>query len=336
MNVIARLSEIGKKVDLVIEKYLTKNLSDEFKEVVLHQIRAGGKRIRPALTITCCKAVGGNEEDALPIAAAMELIHNYSLIFDDIIDHGEYRRGRPTVRKLYGDVMAMLAGLHYREAITEAVNDSRNSQILHELVAKTIKDIIEGERLDILFEQAGRHEEYLVKHRRLRVTLDDYLNMVSLKTGALIRASCVAGGIVANASKDELEILDDYGMSIGIAFQIADDILDIFGEEKITGKKRGKDIIEHKLGNIVILLTLNHLPKYEKNRLLSILREDTVSDNDIKVAMELISNTKAKEEAYVLGMKYVKRALKSIRKLPPSNDRELLEDLAEFIIHRKF
>jgi len=336
LNVVAKLSEIGKKVDPVIEKYLMKSLSDEFKEVVLHQVRTGGKRIRPALTITCCKAVGGSEEDALPIAAAMELIHNYSLIFDDIIDHGEYRRGKPTVRKLYGDVMAMLAGLHYREAIAEAINDSKNSKVLHELVAKTIKDIIEGERLDILFEQAGRREEYLVKHRKLTVTLSDYLNMVSLKTGALIRASCVAGGIVADASEDEIEILDNYGMSIGIAFQIADDILDIFGEEKRIGKKKGKDIIEHKLGNVVILLSLSYLSNDKRRKLLSILRKDVVSDKDVEVAMELISSTKAKEEAYSLGAKYVKQALKFVRELPPSNDRKLLEELAEFIIYRKF
>lgn len=336
VNVIAKLSEIGKKVDPVIEEYLIRNLSDEFRDIVLHQIRTGGKRIRPALTIICCKAVGGREKDALPIAAAMELIHNYSLIFDDIIDHGEYRRGKPTVRKLYGDVMAMLAGLHYREAITEAVNDSKNSHVLHELVAKTIKDIIEGERLDILFEQAGRHEEYLIKHRRLVITLDDYLKMISLKTGALIRASCVAGGIVADASNNELKLLDDYGISIGIAFQIADDILDIFGEEKRIGKKRGKDIIEHKLGNVVILLSLNYLPKSEKSELLSILRKDVVSEEDVEKAISLISNTKAKEEAYALGVKYVEQALKSIRKLPRSEDREMLEELANFIIYRSF
>jgi len=336
VNVIAKLYEIGKKIDPVIEKYLMKDLSEEFKEIVLHQVRTGGKRIRPALTITCCKAVGGNEEDALPIAAAMELIHNYSLIFDDIIDHGEYRRGKPTVTKLYGDVMAMLAGLHYREAITEAVNDSKNSDILHKLVAKTIKDIIEGERLDILFEQAGRYEDYLVKHRRLIVTLDDYLNMVSLKTGALIRASCVAGGIVANADENEIKVLDSYGMSIGVAFQIADDILDIFGEERKTGKKKGKDIIEHKLGNIVILLALKHLSESEKNKLLSILRKDVVRERDIEEAIATIFKTKAREEAYALGVKYVEQALKSIRKLPPSEDRSLLEELAKFIIYRKF
>ena len=337
MDVLAKLSEVGRKVDPVMERYLRRNLSDEFTDVVLHQVRTGGKRVRPALTITCCRAVGGDEDDALPAAAAIELIHNYSLIFDDIIDHGEFRRGRPTVRKAYGDVMAMLAGLHYREAIAEAINDCRNPLKLHELVARTIKDIIEGERLDVLFEQAGRTSEpYVVRHRRLKVSMDDYLRMIRLKTASLISAACVAGGLVADASPEQLRALEEYGTSIGIAFQIADDILDIFGEEREIGKKRGKDIIEHKLGNVVILLALEELAEELREELLSILRSESVSEGDVERAIELVASTKAKERAYLLGKSYIRRAIEALRALPESDDRRLLEELAEFVIRRRF
>ena len=337
MNITNKLSEIGRKVDPYLEKYLTIDLSDEFKEVVLHQVKTGGKRVRPALVILSCEACGGKEEDALPIAAAIELIHNYSLIFDDIIDHGEFRRGKPTTRKLYGDVMAMLAGLHYREAITEAINDSKNSHELHKIIAKTIKDLIEGERLDVLFEQAGReNESYIIKHRRSKVTLEEYLRMIRLKTASLIKTSCVVGGIVANAPDEYIKALEVYGEGIGIAFQIRDDILDIFAEEKKFGKKVGKDIIEHKLGNIVILYALEELDTDSREKLLSILRKDKVTDDDVRVAINIISKTKAKEKAYELGKSYVEKAITALDKLPQSKAKEYLIALAKFIIERSY
>jgi len=337
LSIMAKLLEIGSRVEPYIEKYLRSYLDEEFSEVVLHQVKSGGKRVRPALTILCCEAVGGDPEDAMPAAAAMELIHNYSLIFDDIIDHGDFRRGLPTTRKLYGDVMAMLAGLHYREAICEAICDCKNSERLHRLVAKTVKLLVEGERLDVLFEQAGREEEsYILRHRRKVVSKEEYIRMIRHKTGALIQASCLAGGIVAGAPENYLSALGEYGISIGIAFQIADDILDIFAEEKKLGKKVGKDIIEHKLGNIVILYALEELDEAERRRLLDIIRSPEVSEDMVKEAVKLINSTNARERAYGEGWAYVKKALKALELLPKSEAREILKGLAEFIISRSY
>ena len=336
MSIVSRLKDIGERVDPIIEKYLLDEASEDFKPILLYQIKSGGKRIRPALTILCCEAVGGNVEDSLNIAAAMEMIHNYSLIFDDIIDKGEIRRGLPTVRKKYGDTMAILAAVHYREAIAQAVNSSKNSKLLHELVASTVKRLTEGERLDVLFEQSGRSEEYILKHRYNNITLDDYLKMISYKTAELIKTSCLAGGIVAGARKELLEILESYGYNVGMAFQIIDDILDIFGEEKKFGKKIGKDIIEHKLGNIVILLSIMRLEEYEKKSLKGILRKDMVSEGDVRVAIDIISKTDARNVAYNMARKHIDNAINSIKKLEESRARDLLKELAIFVIKREF
>ncbi|MCD6368970.1 MAG: polyprenyl synthetase family protein [Thermoproteales archaeon] len=335
-DILGELSEVGRLVDPFMEKALANMVSSDFLEIVLHQVKTGGKRVRPALVILSCEACGGSREDALPVAAAIELIHEYSLIFDDIIDRGEIRRGKPTVRKLYGDIMALLAALHYRESISELVNQSKKPLELHALVAETIKRIIEGERLDILFEQAGRREEYIVKHRYREIDFSDYLRMIEYKTAALIEAACLAGAIIADAPPVQRDALAKYGRKIGIAFQLIDDLLDIFGEEKTFGKKVGKDILEHKLGNAIILKALQNLPKEKREDLLEILRSEKISEEGVRKAIKIISMTNAREEVYNMALTLVEDAKKSLLGLPVSQARSKLEKLADFIVKRKF
>ncbi len=336
-GILDRLGEIGSLVEPYLEKYLASGASEEFREAVLYQVKTGGKRVRPALTILSALAAGGRPEDALPIAAAIELVHNYSLILDDIIDRGEVRRGLPTTWKKYGLCTAILVAVHYREAIAEAICESKHSERLHELIARTVKTIVEGERLDVLFEQAGREgEPYVLEHRREWITLDDYFRMVYAKTGALIEAACRAGAIVADAESRVEEALGEYGKCVGIAFQIADDIIDIFGKEEKMGKKVGKDVIEHKLGNVVLLLALEELMSADRDRLLSILRSEEVGDREVAEAVELVKKTSARERAYELGEEYLKRALSRLAELPDSDAKRDLAELAEFVLYRAF
>lgn len=335
MDLLNEFSPLRIQVESLIEKYLTSNTSEEFKEIVLHQVRAGGKRIRPALVLLSCMACNGRVEDAFPVAAAMELIHNYSLIFDDIIDRGELRRGKPTIRKKYGDTMAILAAVHYREAITEALNNSKNSAQLHRLVAEAIKALVEGERLDVLFEQAGRDDEYIVKHRRHSIGIDEYIEMVKCKTGMLLKTCCMAGAIVADAQEDFINALGSYGINIGIAFQVADDIIDLFGEEKKVGKKIGKDIIEHKLGNIALLLYIKSFPN-EANKVLNVLRRDHVEYSDVLNIIETMESKGVKEKAYSFGSSYVWKAKESLKILPDTDAKQKLLKLADLILYREY
>lgn len=334
-RVLERLGEIGALVDPVMEKYLLRGASPEFQEAVLYQVRMGGKRVRPALTIASTLAVGGKEENALPAAAAVELAHNYSLILDDIIDHSELRRGKPTVWKKYGISTAILIAVHYRESISEALNDTPEPPVFHAIMAETIKLLTDGERLDILFEQSGRSDEpYVVEQRYRAVRLDDYLRMIERKTAKLIETSCVFGALSAGQRGEILEALREYGYNLGMAFQVGDDIIDIFGEEEKTGKRVGGDIKEHKLGNVVVLLALEETR--DKERLLAILRKEDVSWEEVKEAISIISETNAREKAEVLRRDYVSRALKALEKLPRSEYRDMLEELAVFIEKREF
>jgi len=334
MSIIDTLSRAGREVDAVILRYLERGASRDFLPVVLHQVEAGGKRVRSALSMLCCEATGGDRAAALRPAAMIELIHNYSLVADDIVDCGEIRRGLPTVRAKYSDAMALLAAMHYREVLDEIANDCPRSDDMRKLMIETIKATIEGERLDILFEQAGRDEDYIVKHRCKNVSWDLYFEMIGKKTAALIRASCLAGSLAASASDDATDALAGYGWKIGLGFQVADDFLDIFGEK--TGKEKGKDIIEHKLGNAVIISALEELSDRKAKGLLAILRSSRVNASKLKEAMELIDGTGAKTRIYRLAEKLVNEGKLKLKILPESSAKNALIQLADFIATRVY
>lgn len=333
MDVLDRLSQrYGRYIEEALVEYLSRGVAPDFKDAVLYQIATGGKRLRPVLTLTVAEALGDFKK-AVPAAAIVELIHNYSLIYDDIIDRGEVRRNKPTTRAAFGDYAAILIGIWYREAIEEAVLETPKPLEFAREVAGVIRAIDEGERLDILFELAGRDDPYFVKARWPEVRLEDYIKMVSLKTGALIAAAAKWGAMSVVDDKALIESAWDFGMNAGIAFQIVDDVLDIFGDPKKFGKEIGKDVKEHKRGNIVILLGLAELDGAAKTELLSILSRASVSDEDAKRAVALLERTSAKERALRLADEYREKALRSLERLPHTKD---LEELAAFIVQRQF
>ncbi|MBS7645070.1 MAG: polyprenyl synthetase family protein [Candidatus Bathyarchaeia archaeon] len=327
------LLSIGRMVDPIIREYLARGASDPFKPILLHQFEAGGKRVRAALAILSCEASGGSRSTGLNGAALVELIHNYSLLVDDIIDKGDVRRGLPTTRALYSDAMALLAAMFYRESLEELAEACRNPREVRRIMVSTIKELIEGERLDILMEQAGRGG-YLEESRLRMVSVDDYMHMIGKKTAALIRASCEVGCVEAGAPEDLRSALSRYGWSIGLAFQVVDDFLDIYGEE--TGKARGKDIQEHKLGNIAVLYALEALPERLRGRLLSILGENTVSPEDLAEALELMDMTDARDRCRRLALRLVEEGKGNLSPLPETDAKHGLLELADFIADRTY
>jgi len=241
MDIEDYLKEKKGAVDAYLEKVLPGE--DEYPPVIHQAMRytifSGGKRLRPILTITACEALGKDQERALPAACAIELIHNYSLIHDDLpfLDDDEFRRGKPTAHKVYGTAIALLAGdalltlgFHQLAAMPPVDNDaSRNLLIIKEISeAAGTKGMIGGQVIDLQSEGEKIGMEVL-----------DYIH--SAKTGALLTTCLRVGGLLANASSAEMLNLTHYGRSMGLAFQIVDDILDVEGDEKLTGKSTGKD-----------------------------------------------------------------------------------------------
>ncbi|MEM1598406.1 MAG: polyprenyl synthetase family protein [Pyrobaculum sp.] len=334
MDILTRLHEkYGAEIENALVKYLSVDLAPDFREEVLYQIKTGGKRLRPLLTLATAEAVSGQWRPALPAAAIVELIHNYSLIYDDIIDRGDVRRGLPTVRKAFGDNAAILIGIWYREAIEEAVLETPKPTVFAKEVAKVVKAIDEGERLDILFEYAGRADPYFVKARRADVTIEDYVHMVSLKTGVLIAAAAKWGAMSVTEEGEVVDAAWNFGLNAGIAFQIIDDVLDIYGDPRKFGKEIGKDIKEHKRGNAVVALALSKLPPSGKEQLLSILSKEVVGEADVEKAVKLIDSTDAREEALRMAQRYRSEAERHLSKVP--NNKELRE-LLYFIVERQY
>lgn len=329
------LEEIARSVEPVIYNALSEDASPEFQQVLLYPVRAGGKRIRPAVLMLSCEAAGGNPEEALNAAAAIELVHNYTLIMDDIIDHGEVRRGVPTLWRKYGLTMALLAAVQYREVVSELLLNSKNGSRLLSIVDHYIMRLVEGERLDVLFEQAGREDDpYVVEHRRLSVGFEDYVDMVTRKTSSLYEASAMMGAVEAGASENIVEAFRGFGLNLGVSFQIADDLLDLFGSTSETGKQVGKDLLEHKLGNMLILRGLDRMNSEDKRFFLSVLRNEQVSQEDLNKALSILARIGVKENAVREAWLFSEKAKSMLNVLPDSKAKRLLFELADYVVYR--
>jgi len=330
------LKKVAEIVDPIIYELLQSYTNNRSRSLVAYQISTGGKRLRPALAILSCKLLGGKLKDVIYPAAGLEILHNYSLIVDDIIDNSILRRGKLTTWYKFGRSIAECIAVDYAVSIFQAANRCKNPTLVSEIFARTMKAVVDGEILDILFEQAGREDEpFVTKNRFYEINESNYMEMISKKTASLFQTCCEVGAICANSNKDYLEALRNYGFNIGLAFQIRDDMLDIFGEEKLIGKKIGKDIIERKLGNIVILYAFKELSTGDKEKFLEIMRKKEIRDEDVNEAMKLIRKTNAHDKAYNLGKNFISIAKKNLEILPNNQYRDALEIFADFIIERR-
>src|SRR5260370_595108 len=196
---LTRFIRLGQQADPVIIDALRRGAPTEFKPALSYHFEIAGKRMRAAMVVLSCAAAGGRIERAGKPAAVVEMIHNYSLMMDDLIDRGEVRRGRPTVRVVMGDSIALLVGMYYREVLDDLIEQSPASSQIRNVVVKTMKEIIDGERLDLLLEQAGRSDPYLLKNRISNPSFKSYLDMVGKKTASLFKPAGQIGAYAAEA-----------------------------------------------------------------------------------------------------------------------------------------
>ncbi|MBE7015994.1 MAG: polyprenyl synthetase family protein [Ruminococcaceae bacterium] len=233
------MKEYIKMTDNALKKYLTvqDNPQKKIYEAMAYSLFAGGKRLRPVIMLMTAKMCGKNPEICLPFACALEMIHTYSLIHDDLpsMDNDDLRRGKPTNHKVFGEAMAILAGDALLNKAFEVVSEYESDQVPDRLVLKAIsclatasgtEGMIGGQVVDI---ESCNEDMELLK----------YLH--SLKTGALIRAAGVVGAILSGATDEQIAAIDSFCLNLGIAFQIQDDILDAYGDEAELGKPIGSD-----------------------------------------------------------------------------------------------
>ena len=246
MNFKDELKSRVNNVEILLNEYMPKEegYQKTIFEAMNYSLSAGGKRLRPILTLEACKLVGGNEKDAIPFATAIEMIHTYSLIHDDLpaLDNDDLRRGRKTNHKVYGEAIAILAGdgllnYAYEIMLKESIGKDDSNKYLKAIneIAKAsgIYGMIGGQVVDIESEGKSIDKDKL-----------DFIHMN--KTAAIIIGCMRAGAIIGGASQNELENITKYAKNIGLSFQIVDDILDVVGDEAKLGKKVGSDIDNEK------------------------------------------------------------------------------------------
>jgi len=331
---LARFIRLGQQADPVILDALSRGAPSEFRPALSYHFEVAGKRMRAAMVVLSCAAAGGRVERAIKPAAVVEMIHNYSLVMDDLIDRGEVRRGRPTVRVVMGDSIALLVAMFYREVLDDLIEDLPANRNVRKVAVKTMKEIIDGERLDLLLEQAGRTDPYLIKNRISNPTFKTYLDMVGKKTASLFKAAGQIGAYAANAETRIVNALGTYGWKAGLAFQVMDDVLDICGEK--TGKQQAKDIIEHKLGNAAILIALRFLSRKDREEFKKIIGSERISTQMLKKARSMVNKTPAERECREIAMKYLEDAKASLSVLKPSPFKDALSDLADQVVARSY
>ncbi|MDR2622975.1 MAG: polyprenyl synthetase family protein [Methanobrevibacter sp.] len=326
-DLVENLEKYSISVKSEINNFLSNISPNNLKKASIYLTESNGKMLRPTLAIIICEAFGGSQKNAIKTAAAIELIHTFSLIHDDIMDKDAIRRGKPSVHKVWNENIAILAGdtLFSKafELISSAKDDVNSTDHIHQTIA-TISDacvkICEGQALDIEFE------------KNFDIKKDEYLEMIFKKTGALMAAATKSGAIIGGANQKEIETIYEYGKLIGLAFQIQDDYLDLVGSEETLGKPVGSDIVKGKM-TIIILHTLENGNPEDKEKLINILKNG--KEDDISEALNILNKYESLKYAGDLAKKYVDDAKKLLNILDDSPSKKLLLSIADFVINRK-
>lgn len=313
---LKKFDEYTKVVDSEVRKALS-GKPKKLYNATRHITFAGGKRIRPLLCILSCKSVGGDTKNAIKTASAIELIHTFTLIHDDIMDQDEFRRGVYSVHRAYGEPTAILAGdLLFSKAFE--ISDPSVIKIL----AIATAEICEGQELDMNFE------------KRDYVTENEYLEMIRKKTAVLFEAATKSGAVIGRGTKAQIKALSDYGLDIGMAFQIHDDILGITADEKKLGKPVGSDIGRRKK-SIVVIKGLDFLEGSNRERFIEILNKEKKGKNDIKSAISLLQSSGVINYCRKISDDFIKDAKKKLGKIPDSDAKMDLLNIADFIVERR-
>ena len=315
--------EVAKRAEIInkaIEELLPIREPEGLYKACRHLIKAGGKRLRPVLSLISAEALGKDWNRILPSAVAIETIHNFTLIHDDIMDRDELRRGVPTVHTLYGEPTAILAGdtlfAEAFEILARCEVEAENLVKAVRMLADVCVKICEGQYLDMSFEE------------RDFVSEDEYLEMVEKKTAVLIACSCSMPAVLFGESEDVVKALWNFGLLSGIGFQIHDDVLDLIGGEKI-GKDWGSDLVEGKKTLVII-------KAMEMGVEIDIFGKGKASREEIARAVEKLKDCGAIDYASKKAKEFVERGKEHLKVLPDSEAKELLIAIADYLVTREY
>lgn len=291
-------------------------------EVGEHTLNAGGKRLRPAFVTLAARATGHSfdPQRAIRIGACLELVHMATLIHDDVIDNAATRRGRATAAAIYGNTASILSGDVMLAKAMVVLADDGDIDVIR-AVSRAVVEMAEGEAREV--ETRGRFD----------LSEEDHLEILGMKTAAFVECCCRVGGMLAGASKEVQQSLATYGRHVGLAFQIADDLLDFRGDQAVTGKPLATDFRE----GCATLPLIRLRPLLDANEETH-LREkfgNGVTDSEIHDLVRLMDERGATREAEAAAKGQIDLATRALSALPASENRDLLVTIAEFVLSRR-
>ena len=306
-------------VDATFHERATSGL-DMLNTAAAHMMQSPGKRLRTALTLLSGKLLTYRFDKLLPMSVAFEMVHLATLVHDDIIDHAMTRRGLPTVNARYGNGVAILLGDYLFARTAGLIAEVEDFRIDH-LFSDTVASVCEGTILELL------------TARQSAVTVESYIDRISRKTARLMSACCQGGATVGGGSDAQIALLEQYGLNLGIAFQIIDDVLDYIGSEQVIGKPAGNDLRQG-LVTLPLIYALQNHQNGHVERVERILRSETPADNEVGDIVAWVAASPAVEEALELARHYSARARALLSEFPASPEREVLAQLVDFVVDR--
>lgn len=326
MELAKYLEERREFVNTGLKESLEVGENRKLVEAMKHYPLVGGKRLRPILSMLVADAISGSGRKTIQFGLCLELIHNFTLVHDDIMDKDELRRGIKTVYVVYGTETAINAGdaLFARafEVLSGTDVSDEKLRLLLQDVSSTVRRVAEGQQWDMDYE--GRKE----------IGEDEYLRMIERKTAILYELAAKGGAIIAGGTDEQVRNMAEYGRLLGVGFQIWDDLLDLIGDPKTRGKPFGSDVRNGKR-TLIVLRTLKALRGAQKKEFLSVLGNPKASDKRVRDEIALMGSCGAINHAKRQALSYVGDAKRKLDVLPETKYRDILIEFADFMVKRE-
>ena len=316
----AALSEDMAAVNLLIRERMASRHAPRIPEVTAHLVEAGGKRLRPMLTLAAARLCGYDGLNHIKLAATVEFIHTATLLHDDVVDESAQRRGRPTANLLWDNKSSVLVGDYLFARSFQLMVETGTLRVM-DILANASATIAEGEVLQLTAAQDLKTDEAI------------YLQVVRGKTAALFAAATEVGGVIAEATEDQVRALFDYGDALGIAFQIADDMLDYCGSAAQIGKNTGDDFRERKV-TLPVIKAVATASAEERAFWTRVIERGDQRDGDLEHAQALLTRTGALQAARADAFDWAARARAALTRLPDHPLCQTLSDLADYVVSR--
>ncbi len=316
----AHLEDGMQAVNALIARRMASEHAPRIPEVTAHLVEAGGKRLRPMLTLATADLCGYGGPYAVHLAATVEFIHTATLLHDDVVDESAQRRGRPTANLLWDNKSSVLVGDYLFSRSFQLMVETGNLRVL-DILANASATIAEGEVLQLTAAQDLRTDEAI------------YLQVVRGKTAALFSAATQVGGVIADAPEAQVQALFDYGDALGIAFQIVDDLLDYAGDTKATGKNLGDDFRERKL-TLPVIKAVAKADAEERAFWSRTFEKGDQREGDLEHAMALLHKHGALVATREDALDWAAKAKTALNALPAHDVRDMLRDIADYVVAR--